>query len=253
MVLTKTFKSLFFLLFLFLPSYGMDFMIKPVRIFMENGKNTAVFEIQNLSDKKITIETEAKKWTQNQKGEDILEDTEDIIVIPPYIELKAKQRQLIKLAYLGDPPLDKQLTYRMILKQLPEPIKEKEKSDKVKTVLQVVFHISVPIFINPLNKELKYDLHISKVYINKENAVFHVENSGNQYARIVGITFFRDNRVIFGKKLVKYVLPGKSFDITIENEKIKDNNKKDNSTLFDILPDKAKIFLEDRNVIEIPL
>jgi len=59
---------------------------------MENGKNTAVFEIQNLSDKKIIIETEAKKWIQNEKGEDLLNDTEDIIVIPPYIELKGKQR-----------------------------------------------------------------------------------------------------------------------------------------------------------------
>lgn len=219
---------------------------------MENGKNTAVFEIQNLSDKKIIIETEAKKWIQNEKGEDLLNDTEDIIVIPPYIELKGKQRQLIKLAYLGDPPLEKQLTYRMILKQLPQPIKEKGKSDKVKTFLQIVFHINVPIFINPINKDIKYDLHISKVDLDRRKVVFHVENTGNQFARIIGIVFFRDDQVILTKRLIKYILPGSQFDITItKDEKVKDKDK--NSILFDILPNKAKIFLEDKNAIEISL
>jgi len=99
----------------------------------------------------------------------------------------------------------------MILKQLPQPIKEKGKSDKVKTFLQIVFHINVPIFINPINKDIKYDLHISKVDLDRRKVVFHVENTG-------------DDQVILTKRLIKYILPGSQFDITItKDEKVKDN------------------------------
>ena len=201
-----------------------------------------------MTDKKITVESEVKEWDQDENGKDILKNTEDMIVVPPYIELEGKQKQLVRLAYLSAPPENKQKTFRLILKQLPKEIKVKEKPKKIQTIIQVVLHISVPIFVNPIKGDLNYNLNFKKVKVSDKEVVLTVQNSGNAFARIVGFKLLKNNEEIYSNSMVKYVLPDKKFKIVIKK---KGKDKKEEP--FGAVPDKVKFELEDGKEITVNL
>ncbi|MBK3332085.1 molecular chaperone [Persephonella atlantica] len=243
----KIYASLLLFLF-FSEAYSIDFFIKPLKIFIEKGKNTAVFEIVNTSDKDMMIETELKKWDLDNKGNFVLSETEDIIVIPPFIQLKPKQKQLIKIAYLGEPPIKKQLSYRLILKQVPDELDIKSSGDKVKTAVQIVFHISVPVFINPLTVNPEPKLIITPVEVSKSKVALKLENVGTGFVKTVGIVLKKDDEVLYAQQLVRYVLPDSSFVIEITKK-----DKEGNYQEFGSVPEIAEIHLENNEKIEVPL
>ncbi len=232
---------LLFSFFYFFPAFALDFAIKPIRIYMNPQKNTAVFEIQSLTDKTIRIETEVKKWSQKKDGSFVLEDTEDMVVVPPFIKLEPRQKQLVKLAYLGGYDSKVQGTYRLILKQLPEELKFEEKPKSIKTVVQVVLHLSVPIFINPPGTELYYNLSFLPQNVSKKEVSLLVRNSGNAFSRILNVILIKGDKEIYRQKMALYVLPQKEIVLTIKPPKDKDKKE----TEFQEIPDKIKIITED--------
>ncbi|WP_457642895.1 fimbrial biogenesis chaperone [Persephonella sp.] len=243
---------LFLLPFLFvIPSYALDFGIKPIRIYMNPSKNTAIFEVQSLTDKTITIETEIKKWDENKKGEFILEDTEEMVVVPPYIKLEPRQRQLVKLAYLGGYDTKLQKSYRLILKQLPEEVKLEKNPKKIKTAVQIVLNISVPVFVNPPGIELYYKMDFSPISVSKKEVVLAVKNSGTAFARIIKVILYKRDKEIFKRDYALYILPQKEVEFSITPPKAKDDSE-ENNTFIDI-PDKIKIILEDEKEFVINL
>ncbi|WP_457625648.1 fimbrial biogenesis chaperone [Persephonella sp.] len=235
---------LFSLLSFYSISFAVDFSIQPIRLYVSPKKNTAVFEITNLTDKKtIRVETEIKKWDQDENGKFILEDTEDAIVVPPYIELAPKQKQLIKLAYLGSFDGNIQKAYRLYIKQIPDEIKVEKNPKKVKTAIQIVVNISVPVFVNPPDAELKYNLSFTPVEVSKEKIVLQVRNTGNAFARITKAVLYKGDREIYSNDYALYILPQKNIKFVIKN--IYEEDEKLKVSTFNELPDKIVITLED--------
>ncbi|MDQ7055734.1 MAG: fimbria/pilus periplasmic chaperone [Persephonella sp.] len=233
--------SVFLPLFYFFPVFSLDFTIKPIRIYMTYKKNTAVFEIQSLTDKTIRIETEIKKWGQRKDGSFILEETEDMVVVPPFIKLEPRQKQLVKIAYLGDYDSKLQGSYRLILKQLPEELKFDKKPKKIKTVVQVVLHLSIPIFVNPPDTQLYYNLSFLPEKVSKKEVQIVVRNRGNAFARILNITLYKGGKEIFQKRMALYILPQREIFLSIKPPEDKDKK----NTEFKDIPDKIEIVTED--------
>ncbi len=231
-------------------SYSLDFGISPIRIFITPEKTTAVFEIKNLSDKKIFVETDISKWDQDEKGNDLLIPTENMVVVPPYIELEPKQKQLVRLAYL-DGFNQPQEYYRLILRQVPEKIKPEKNPKKIKTLIQVVLNISVPVFVNKTN-DLSYELVIHPEEVTKERVVFVAQNKGNAFTRIVKVGLFKGEKEIYSKSLAKYILPKKHVYFEIKKT-VKDGEGKLKEVPFDEIPDKMVIVLEDEKEFTIRL
>ncbi|WP_029520835.1 fimbria/pilus periplasmic chaperone [Persephonella sp. IF05-L8] len=233
-------------------SLAVDFSIQPIRIYMSAKKNTAVFKIENLTDEKtITVETEVKVWDQDKNGKFILKDTEDLIVVPPYIELKPKQKQLVKLAYLGTFDGQVQKAYRLLVKQIPEEIEVEKNPKKIKTAIQIVLHISVPVFINPPGVDISYDLEITPVYKGKDKIVLDIRNKGNGFARIIGVQCFKGDKEIYNKDYAFYILPLK--EVNFEIKKFVKKDGKYTQMQFEEIPDKIKILLEDGKEISLNL
>jgi len=238
-------------LFLFLLSttvYALDFSIKPIRIFISNGKTTGVFEIKSLTEEKIALETEVKKWDQDEDGNFILTDTEEMLVVPPYLELEGGQRQLVRVAYLGGFESGKQEFFRLFVRELPKDIKESENPQKVKTSIQILLNLSVPIFVTPkgLNPVYKIELIESE---KTENAVtIRLKNIGNGFAKIIGIQLLKDNEEIYSTDASKYILPERSLLMKVVNIKL-DENKKPVVVPFKDIPNKIKLIMEDEKEI----
>ncbi|WP_456392488.1 fimbrial biogenesis chaperone [Persephonella sp.] len=237
-------------LIFFVKSYALDFAIKPIRIYVNLPKTTAVFQIQSLTDKTITIETEVKYWQMNRDGSFKLEDTEDLVVVPPFIKLAPRQKQLIKIAYLGEHNLNKQGTYRLILKQLPQELDLSKKPDKIKTAVQIVLHISVPIFVNPPGVPLGYNLSFEPEEVSKKEVKIIVKNNGNAFGRIIKAILYKGNEEIFSRDYALYVLPGDEIEFVIKPPKDKKTLEEKE---FPDIPDKVKIITEDEKEIIVNL
>ncbi|WP_456401955.1 fimbrial biogenesis chaperone [Persephonella sp.] len=230
--------------------YGLDFVVKPIRIYVPPNKNTAVFEIQSLTNKKIAIEAEIRKWDQDESGEDILVPTEEMVVVPPYIELEGKQKQLVRIAYVGgrEKPIE---TFRLLLKQVPAQVVPEKDPKKVKSQIQIVLNLSIPVFIMR-NTDVNYKLSINPIDKSKEKVTLLIKNEGALFARIAYISLFKDGKEIYSKRVLKYILPNKTIKYEFRKSKIGPNGKPIYEP-FDEIPDKAVIVLEDETEFTINL
>ncbi|WP_457621079.1 fimbrial biogenesis chaperone [Persephonella sp.] len=252
---TDIIKRSKYLLFLLLPFLfigdvlAFDFQVRPIRIYLTPNKNIGVFEIISSSNKKLTIETETLKWDQDEEGKDVLIPTENLIAIPPYIELGPKEKQIIRIAYLGDYSAPQE-SYRLLLKQVPERIKPDKNTKEVKTLIQIVLNLSVPVFVNR-DQELNYDLKVSPTYVSKEKVEVDIENTGNSFTRIVNISLYKGDKELFSKNMAKYVLPGRKIHLSLIKYR-KTEEGREVVPLEDV-PNKMVLVLEDENEISIDL
>ncbi|HHG74583.1 MAG TPA: molecular chaperone [Persephonella sp.] len=237
------FPFLFLLIFSSV-TWALDFSIRPIRIFISNGKTTGVFEIRSLTDKKIALETEVKKWDQDEDGNFILTDTEEMLVVPPYIELEGGQRQLVRVAYLGGFESGKQEFFRLFVRELPKDIKEAGNPEKVRTSIQVLLNLSVPIFVTPKGLNPVYKVELVDAQKSEKMITLRLKNIGNGFAKIIGIELYKDDEKIFSTDASKYILPERSILLKVVNIKL-NKDKKPEMVPFKDIPNKIKLIMED--------
>ncbi len=191
------------------PVYAGTFSVTPVRIFMTPKDKAIAVTIINEGDEDLVMQADVYAWKQKTDGEDDLALTEDLLLSPPIIKVPAKSHQVVRLARLRALPQERQLTYRMIVREIPEakPVK-----DKVQ--LQIALAYSMPIFITPAGAKNKLDCVVERTAANSVNAV--CENTGSAYAQPLGFVLTN----LAGDKLASrdkagYILPTikRSFDI----------------------------------------
>ncbi|MDO8774118.1 MAG: fimbria/pilus periplasmic chaperone [Burkholderiaceae bacterium] len=69
-----------------------------------------------------SLQADLNIWSQKLDGIDEQLPTDDLILSPPIIKLAPKARQVVRLALLKPADASRQLTYRMILREVPEAV-----------------------------------------------------------------------------------------------------------------------------------
>ena len=127
-----------------MPVWAGQFSVTPVRIYVAPKDRAAAVTVTNEGDEELVMQADVYVWKQKPGGEDELTLSEDLFLSPPIIKLAAKSRQVVRLAMLRPPKTNRQLTYRVIVREIPEARKAK------KTVeLQIALAFSLPVFITP--------------------------------------------------------------------------------------------------------
>lgn len=163
-----------------------DFSVTPVRIFMEARDRAIAITVVNEGDEEIVMQADLYSWHQKPGGDDDLVLTEDMILSPPILKLAPKSRQIVRLARLGPAPASDQLTYRMIIREIPEA---KPASKELK--LQIALAFSLPVFITPPGAKRQLSCSVERVAADTVNAV--CENTGKAYAQPVAFALVADN------------------------------------------------------------
>lgn len=198
------------------PVYAGVFSVAPVRIYMTPKDRAVAVTITNGSDEDLVMQADIYVWKQKPGGEDDLVLSEDMLLAPPIIKMAKKSRQVVRLARLHPVKSDQQLTYRMIVREIPEaqPV-----NDQVQ--LQVALAFSMPVFITPPGAKSKLTCGVERTAANSVHAV--CENSGSAYAQ--PLNFILTNST--GKTLASrdtggYILPGinRNFNITSADQRI---------------------------------
>jgi fimbrial chaperone protein len=191
------------------PAGAAQFTITPVRIFMTPRDRAVAVTVSNDSDDEVVMQADLYTWKQRPDGSDDLQLTDDLILTPPILKLAAHARQVVRLARLGGPASGTQLTYRLIVREVPEA----RAADK-DLQLQVALAFSLPVFISPPG--VKRDLHCGVERAAPDEVRAVCSNDGNAYAQIRALEVL-DAR---GAKLASrdtggYLLPSikRSFDL----------------------------------------
>jgi fimbrial chaperone protein len=197
------------------PISAGPFSVTPVRIFMNPKDKAVAVTITNEGDDELVMQADVFTWKQKPDGEDDLTLTEDLLLSPPIIKLAGKSRQVVRLARLRPLQQADQLTYRMIVREIPNA-----KQSKDNLQLQIALAFSLPVFITP--PKAKYVLGCVTERMAPDTVRAVCENTGNAYTQLLdfALTGPKGNKLA-GLDRGGYILPTikRNFDIRSEDNK----------------------------------
>ena len=195
--------------YLVMPAWAGVFSVTPVRIYMAPKDRAIAVTITNEGDEELVMQADLYLWKQKPGGQDDLTLTEDMFLSPPIIKLPPKSRQVVRLARLSAAKPTEQLTYRMIVREIPEARPAKQDLQ-----LQIALAFSMPVFITPPGAKAKLNCTVERVSADTVKAI--CENTGTGYSHPTALLLTRST----GDKIASqdsggYLLPGikRSFDL----------------------------------------
>lgn len=210
-----SYKTLFPLAFLaclaFLPALAEAgvFSVSPVRMHMAPKDRAIAVTINNEGNDELIMQADVYAWKQSPAGVDELTLTEDLILSPPIVKLAPHSRQVVRLALLSPRSATEQLTYRLVVREVPIA-----KPAENNIQLQLALAFSLPVFITPSSAKRQLGCSINRVAADTVRA--DCENTGNAYAQAREFTLLSAS----GEKLAMrdeggYILPliKRSFEI----------------------------------------
>ena len=201
------------LLFAYLvtPASAGVFSVTPVRIFMAPTDRAIAVTITNEGVEELVMQADLFLWKQKPGGQDDLTLTEDMFLSPPIIKLAPKSRQVVRLARLSAAKPTEQLTYRMIVREIPEARPAKQDMQ-----VQIALAFSMPVFITPPGAKAKLDCTVERV--SADTVKTTCENTGTGYSHPTSLLLTRNT----GEKIASqesggYILPGikRSFELKL--------------------------------------
>src|SRR5262245_11698963 len=185
------------------PALAGVFSVTPVRIYMTPRDRAVAVTITNEGDEPIVLQADVFIWAQKADRSDERTPAEDLIVAPPILKVPANGRQVVRLARLKPADAVRQLTYRMILREVPEATGSK---DKVQ--LAIALALSMPVFITPpiAKAEMACDASVA----NGGDLDVACANTGSAYTQLRQVVVNRKGgeRVLGQFEGGVYVLPG---------------------------------------------
>ncbi len=177
------------------------FSVTPVRIYMAPRDRAVAVTITNEGDTPVALQADINVWSQKADGTDELVLTEDMVLSPPIIKLGPKARQVVRLALLKPADASKQLTYRMIVREIPEATSPKATGIQVPIALA----LSLPVFITPPVAKREMDCSATR-----EGAALAVScaNNGTAYAQMREVLLNRGDTTLARFEGGAYILPG---------------------------------------------
>lgn len=192
--------TVFGLFFIGMKAHAGVFSVTPVRIYMEPKDRAVAVTITNDGDVPLVMQADLYSWKQKPNGEDELTLTEDMFLSPPIIKLAPNSRQVVRLARLTPAKSGEQLTYRMIVREIPEA---KPAKDAVQ--LQIALAFSMPVFITPPNAKSKLACQLDS----QNSLVVVCENTGQSHSHPTQIQLLgKDESLIGAEDSGAYLLAG---------------------------------------------
>ncbi|MGH6625346.1 MAG: fimbrial biogenesis chaperone [Burkholderiaceae bacterium] len=194
------------------PALAGVFSVTPVRIYMTPKNRAVAVTLTNEGDTEVALQADLNAWSQRPDGTDELVLTEDMILSPPIIKLAPKARQVVRLALLKPADASRQLTYRMIVREVPEATAPKAAGMEVPIALA----LSMPVFITPPIAQREVRCEAARPDTQTLQAL--CSNSGTAYAQIREIQLKRGEQTLARFEGGNYILPGARKAIALKAE-----------------------------------
>jgi fimbrial chaperone protein len=189
------------------------FNISPIRANLNSGHRTDVLTMANQEDQPVVVQVRAVRWSQKD-GVDQLDDTRELLATPPVLQIGPKAEQIVRTALRQSPDRSRELSYRLIFQEVPQPAAQDF------TGLRVALRLSVPVFVAPAGGKAVADVSWEGHWSPEGKLELTAINRGNAHLQIIDFeVLFPDAKDKVKGITSKYVLPGSSMSWTLSPAK----------------------------------
>jgi len=190
------------------------FSVSPVRIYMKPPDRAVAVSLVNEGDTEVALQADVNEWQQTPDGSDELRLTDDIVLAPPIIKLAPQARQVVRLALLKPADASRQLTYRLIVREVPGASAPKENTIQIPISLA----LSIPVFITPPSAQRSVACETPSVH----GSMLEVSctNTGTAYAQVRELVVRRGLQVLARFEGGMYILPGGRKSLQMKAESV---------------------------------
>jgi len=197
----------------FLPGHGIagSFSVNPVRVELSGAAPNAVIHVENTSHAAVTVQLSTMVWSQTD-GKDQLRPTRELLSTPQIFSLRPGAVQVVRVGILRKPDTRKELSYRLLLEEIPPPPPPDFKG------LQVALRVSLPVFVKPPG-ETHEQLEVALRLQPDNHLTLSLANDGNGSAHWSGFSLHdaaAPERVLAAHPGAVYVLPGQRRDVSLQ-------------------------------------
>lgn len=193
-------------------SHAAGLVISPFRANLNATQTSAVFNVGNQRDTPMVVQVNTVEWLQQANGDDVFNDTDDIIATPAIATIPPKTNYVIRVGLRNNITSTQEKTYRLFIEEIPSPHTQK-------TGLNIALRASLPIFVAP---KLIAPVSPSMVWtlkrIAKDTLMLSAHNTGNTHVQILGYhCLLNGEEVLKNNKVLSYLLPNTKKEWTIKN------------------------------------
>lgn len=199
-----------------LPALAAAMSFSPVGLFLVEQKSAKPEKISatiDLSNNEqtlpIRVQVRIFKWTKDDKGEDILEPTRDVIASPPTAKIDPQKKYTLRITRLKPAPIAGEESYRLLIDELPPAIDPNTNQQGVTILLRA----SLPVIFNSEDSAPKIDWKVSS---QDGKLVVRGTNNGTRHVRLsqFAVSGPKGETPIEAAGSNVYLLPGKTFTWT---------------------------------------
>ncbi|WP_297820426.1 fimbria/pilus periplasmic chaperone [uncultured Paraglaciecola sp.] len=150
--------------------------VSPVRVTLSDSQKIGSLSVRNDGAEPVTMQMEVLSWSQRE-GNAVFAATRELLANPPIFTIPAGSSQLVRVGLRRAPDVQRELTYRVILQELPPP------PDPDLTGARMTLRISLPVFVSP-EIEAKPVLHWQAVRTSQGALKISLSNKGNGHIQI---------------------------------------------------------------------
>ncbi|MEJ7928753.1 fimbria/pilus periplasmic chaperone [Ramlibacter sp. AN1015] len=181
------------------PPAWSGIQVSPVRIVFTPRDRIVTVTLGNDGAREVTVQAETLRWSQGPNGADVLEPTDEVVASPPLLKLAPGARKVIRLARLRRHLPEQELSYRLLVHELPSADAPAEKALN----LRFTFTFSVPIFVAP-----RAPMRDVRCQPAPDFASVTCRNEGNTFARVRRLSLFQGEAELATSSPAAYLLPG---------------------------------------------
>ena len=154
--------------------------VSPVRVTLSDSQKIGSFSVRNEGTEPITMQMAVLSWSQRE-GKAVFAATRELLANPPIFTIPAGSSQLVRVGLRRAPDAQRELSYRVILEELPPP-PDPDSSDSGSGA-RMTLRISLPVFVLP-EIEAKPVLLWQAVRTSQGALKISLSNSGNAHIQI---------------------------------------------------------------------
>jgi fimbrial chaperone protein len=183
-------------------AFASSFSISPLRVDFSATTSTTALTVRNDDSVAVVIQAEGLAWSQ-ASGQDALTPTPDLLVAPAVFTLAPGGSQLVRVALRRPVDPARELSYRLVLQEVPQTARPDF------TGLQVALRLSVPVFVAPAVPAQPQVTWAATRDTDGQLAVT-ARNDGTAHARIHRFAVTQGAAPVAEQPGLTYVLPGSS-------------------------------------------
>lgn len=193
--------GLVLVLIFLVPAHANSFTVQPIRVDLTAEQQVFALRVRNTSQREIAIQLEVKTW-QQEHGQDIYTDTDELLAVPPIFSIAANETQTVRVGLRRVPDQEQELSYRLYLRELPP-------ADDNTRGVRMALNVGIPVFVRPLNGRASHQLTWHSSVNDAGQRILSVTNDSNGHAQVTRLHGVASDHE-FSRSLNDYVLPGAS-------------------------------------------